>query len=95
MVIILNLRFFSILNPYNSVPLTAQIKLGINYSNELEYKVSKQKCLIALNDTFLIQDINLNVEDLLSNIKAKQLEAYRNNEFKEHPSNNHCKIFCN
>jgi len=27
--------------------------------------------------------------------KLKKIEAYWNNECAEHPSNNHCKIFCN
>ena len=49
---------------------------------------------MALNDTFTIQQINLDIKDLSYDIKAKELEAYWDNECAEHPSNNHCKIFC-
>ena len=49
---------------------------------------------MALNDTFTIQDINLDKKDLLSNLKQKRLESYWNSECAEHPSKNHCKIFC-
>ncbi len=49
---------------------------------------------MALNDTFTIQDINLDKKDLLCNIKPKILESYWDRECSEHPSNNHCKIFC-
>ena len=83
-----------ILNPYNFVPLTAHIKLEIHYSNELEQKCSQEVSLMALNDTFTIQQINLDIKDLSYDIKAKELEAYWDNECAEHPSNNHCKIFC-
>ena len=48
---------------------------------------------MALNDTFTIQEINLDVKDLSFN-KLKEIEAFWNNECAEHPSNNHCKIFC-
>ena len=48
---------------------------------------------MALNDTFTIQEINLDKKDLSFN-KLKKIEAYWNNECTEHPSNNHCKIFC-
>jgi len=83
-----------ILNPYNFVPLTAHIKLEIYYSNELEHSRSKGVSLMALNDTFTIQEINLDKKDLLFDTNPKGLEAYWNNECTEHPSNNHCKIFC-
>ena len=83
-----------ILNPYNFVPLTAHIKLEINYSNVLEHMCSQDVILMALNDTFTIQDINLDKKDLLYNTKPKGIEAYWFKECKEHPSNNHCKIFC-
>ena len=86
--------FFLILNPYNFVPLTAHIKLEINYSNELEHKCSQEVSLMALKDTFTIKDINLKKQDLFYDTKPKGLEAYWNNECAEHPSNNHCKIFC-
>ena len=83
-----------ILNPYYFVPLTALIKLEINYSNELEHNCSQEVSLMALNDTFTIQEMELNKKDLSYDIKAKELEAYWNNECKEHPTNNHCKIYC-
>ena len=49
---------------------------------------------MALNDTFTIQDINLDKKDLAYDNKRKEIEAYWNYECAEHPSNNHCKIFC-
>ena len=48
---------------------------------------------MALNDTFTIQEINLDKRDLSFNNKLKKIEAYWNNECAEHPSNNRCKIF--
>ena len=83
-----------ILNPLNFVPLTAHIKLEINYSNKLEHKCSREVNLSALNDTFTIQETNLDKKDPSYNFKQKQLEAYWEVECAEHPSNNHCKIFC-
>ena len=85
---------FLILNPYNFVPLTAHVKLEINYSNELDHRCSQAVSLVALNDTFTIQDINLDKKDLLCNIKPKRFGSFWKNECVEHPSNNHCKIFC-
>ena len=82
-----------ILNPYYFVPLTAHKKLEINYSNELEHKCSQEVNLMALNDTFTIQEIGLDTKNLSYDIK-KELEAYWNKECEQHPSNNHCKIFC-
>ena len=82
-----------ILNPYNFVPLTAHIKLEIYYSNELEHKCSQEESLMALNDTFTIQEINLDKKNLSLDNKPIDIEAYWNNECAEHPSNNHCKIF--
>ena len=49
---------------------------------------------MALNDTFTIQEINLDTKDLSYDIKTKELETYWNNECAELPNNNHCKIFC-
>ena len=49
---------------------------------------------MALNDTFTIQEINLDKKNLSFDNKLKEIEAYRNNECTEHPSNNHFKIFC-
>ena len=83
-----------ILNPYNFVPLTARLQLEIYHSNELEHRCSQGVSLMALNDTFTIQEINLDKNNLSYDNKPKEIEAYRNNECAEHPSNNHCKIFC-
>ena len=83
-----------ILNPYNFVPLTAHIKLEIYYSNELEHSCRQGVSLMALNDTFTIQEIKLDKKDLSFDNKLKKIEAYWNNECTQHPSNNHCKIFC-
>ena len=49
---------------------------------------------MAQNDTFTIQEINLDKKNLSFDNKHKEIEAYWNNECAEHPSNNHCKIFC-
>ena len=83
-----------ILNPYNFVPLTAHKNLEIYYSNELELSCNKEVSFMALNDTFTIQEINLDKKHLSHDNKLKEIEAYWNNECAEHPSNNHCKIFC-
>ena len=83
-----------ILNPYNFVPLTAHIKLEIYYSNELEHRFIQWVSLMALNDTFTIQEINLDKKDLSYDKNLKEIAAYWINECAEHPSNNHCKIFC-
>jgi len=83
-----------ILNPYNFVPLTAHIKLEMNYTNKLDYTCIQEVSLMALNDTFTIQEINLDKKDLSYDTKPKELEAYWNQESAKHPSNNHCKIFC-
>ncbi len=50
---------------------------------------------MALNDTFTIQEINLDKKNLSFDNKLKKSEAYWNNECTEHSINNHCKIFCN
>ena len=83
-----------ILNPYNFVPLTAHTKLEINYSNELEHRYSLEVNPMALKDTFTIQEINLDKKNPPYYIKPKELETFWDKECKEHPSNNHCKIFC-
>ena len=49
---------------------------------------------MALNDTFTIQEINLDKKELAYDNKHKKIETFWNNESAEHPSNNHCKIFC-
>ena len=50
---------------------------------------------MALNDKFTIQEINMDSKDLSYDIKAKELETYWSNECAKHPTNNHCKIYCN
>ena len=49
---------------------------------------------MALNDTFTIQEINLDKNKLSFDNKLKEIEAYWNNGCAENPRNNHCKIFC-
>ena len=83
-----------ILNPYNFVPLTAHIKLETYYSNELKHRCTQEVSLMALNDKFTIQEINLDKKNLSFDNKLKEIEDYCINECAEHLSNNHCKIFC-
>ncbi len=49
---------------------------------------------MALNNTFTIQEINLDKKDLSYDNNLKEIKAYWNDECAEHPSNNDCKIFC-
>ncbi len=49
---------------------------------------------MALNDTFTIQEMEMDKKDLSYVIKSKELEAYWNNECEKHPTNNHCKVYC-
>ena len=49
---------------------------------------------MALNDRFTIQEMDMDKKNLSYDIKEKELEAYWNNECKEHPTKNHCKIYC-
>jgi len=49
---------------------------------------------MSLKNTFTIQEINLDKKDLSFDSKSKEITTYWNNECAEHPSNNHCKIFC-
>ena len=77
-----------ILNPYNFVPLTAHKKLEIYYLNELERNCSQEVSLMALNDTFNIQEINMDTKDLSYDIKVEELEVYWNNECYQHSSDN-------
>ena len=49
---------------------------------------------MALNDTFTIQEINLDKKDLIYDFKQKEFASYWNKECEEYPSNNHYKIFC-
>ena len=81
-----------ILNPYSFVPLTAHIKLEIYYPNELELNCSQEVSLMALNDTFTIQEMNMDTKDLSYDIKVKELEFYWNNEGEQNPTDNHCKV---
>ena len=81
-----------ILNPYSFVPLTAHIKLEIYYPNELELKCSQEVSLMALNDTFTIQEMNMDAKDLSYDIKVKELEFYWNNEGEQNPTDNRCKV---
>ncbi len=48
---------------------------------------------MALNDTFTIQEINLDKKNLSYSNNLKEIEAYWNNKCTENPSNNHCEIF--
>ena len=48
---------------------------------------------MALNDTFTIQEINLDKKCLSYENKLTEIEAYWNDECAKHPSNNYCKIF--
>ena len=82
-----------ILNPYNFVPLTAHIKLEMNYTKKLDYTCIQEVSLMALNDTFTIQEMYMDKKELSYDIKVKALEAYWNNECEEHPTNNHCKVY--
>jgi len=86
--------FFLILNPYNFVPLTAHIQFEIYHSYELEHRCIQEVSLMAINDTFTIQKINLYKKNLAYENKLKDIEDYWNKECVEHPSSNHCKIFC-
>ena len=81
-----------ILNPYSFVPLTAHIKLEIYYPNELELNCSQELSLMALNDTFTIQEMNMDIKDLSYDIKVKELEFYWNNEGEQNPTDNRCKV---
>ena len=69
------------------------MQLEIYHSNELEHRSSQRVTLMALNDTFTIQKINLDKKELSFDNKLKENEAYWNNECAKHPSNNYCKIF--
>ena len=64
-------------NPYNFVPLTAHIKLEIYHSNELEHRCSQEVSLMALNDTFTIQEINLDKKNLSFDKSSKKLKLIR------------------
>ena len=66
----------------------------MKYANKLDYTCSQEVSLMALNDKFTIQEINLDKKDLSYDIEPKELEGYWNQEFEKHPSNNHFKIFC-
>jgi len=63
------LRFILIPNPYNFAPLNANIKIEINYSNELEHEYSQKLSLMALNDTTSRKEMNLYATNLSYAIK--------------------------
>ena len=49
---------------------------------------------MALKDKFTIQEINMAAKDLAYYIKEKEVEVYWSNECEKHPTNNHCKVYC-
>ena len=49
---------------------------------------------MVLKDKFTILEINLDKKDFSYDTDLKEIEAYWNNEYAEHPSNKNCKIFC-
>ena len=81
-----------ILNPYSFVPITEHIKLEIYYPNELELKCSQEVSFMALNDTFTIQEMNIDTKDLSYDIEGKELEFYWDNEGEQNPTDNHSKV---
>ncbi|KGG02661.1 hypothetical protein EU99_1623 [Prochlorococcus marinus str. MIT 9321] len=48
---------------------------------------------MALNETFTIQEINLDKKDLSYDNNLNAIEAYWNYKCADHLSNKHCKIF--
>ena len=69
-----------IFNPYNFVPLTAHIKLEINYSIKSEHIFTRELSIMALNDTFIIEEINLDKKYFKCDINDKELAAHWNSE---------------
>ena len=49
---------------------------------------------MSIEDTFNIQEINLDKKDISYDVNPNELEDYWKNECTEHPIKNHCKIFC-
>jgi|TARA_E500000075_G_scaffold128191_1_gene134549 hypothetical protein len=49
---------------------------------------------MALNDKFTIQEINMETKEFSYDINSKELEAYWSKECEKHPTNNHCKVYC-
>ena len=47
---------------------------------------------MALNDTFTIQEMNMDTKDLSYGIKVKELEFYCNNEGEQDHTDNRCKV---
>ena len=47
---------------------------------------------MALNDTFTIQEMNMDTKDLSYDIKVRELEFNWNNEGEQNPTNNHYKV---
>ena len=81
-----------ILNPYSFVPLTAHIKLEIYHPNGLEPNCSQEVSLMALKDTFTIEEMNMDIKDLSYDIKVKELEFYWDNEGEQSPTDNRYKV---
>ena len=50
---------------------------------------------MALIDTFTVQEMNIDTKDLSYDKKAKGLEAYWKNEWKQHPTYKNCRFFYN
>ncbi|MDC3137878.1 hypothetical protein OA509_02520 [Prochlorococcus sp. AH-716-I19] len=49
---------------------------------------------MALNDKFTIQEINMETKEFSYDINAKELKDYWSNVCEKHPTNNHCKVYC-
>jgi hypothetical protein len=47
---------------------------------------------MALNDTFTIQEMNMDTKDLSYDIKVRELEFNWNNEGEQNPTDNRCKV---
>ena len=47
---------------------------------------------MALNNTFTIQEMNMDTKDLSYDIKVKEFEIYWNNECEDNPTDNHYKV---
>ena len=48
---------------------------------------------MALNDTFTIQEMNMDTKDLSYDIKVKELETYWNNKGEQNPTDDRWKVF--
>ena len=70
-----------ILNPYNFVPLAANVNIEIYYSNELENKCIQDISIGPLNYAFTIQEINFDKKDFAYDTKLKDPKADKDNEY--------------